>query len=81
MTCTDDVRNRQPNLLRGKSTPVLTPKANLNSMRKGFSLGLQLEISRLFGREKEDACTAISVTACYKSDFEERMFKRWAENQ
>jgi hypothetical protein len=53
MTCTDDVRNRQPNLLRGKPTPVLTPKANLNSMRKGFSLGLQLEIPRLFAREEK----------------------------
>jgi hypothetical protein len=41
MTCTGDAQNRQPNLLRCKHTPVLTPKANLNSMRKGFTLGLK----------------------------------------
>ena len=40
VTCTGDVQNRQPNLLRCKPTPVLTPTANLNSMRKGFSLRL-----------------------------------------
>jgi hypothetical protein len=47
-----DGQNRQPNLLRCKHTPLLTPKANLNSMREGFSLCLSvlLEIERRLAR-------------------------------